>query len=287
MSEISGLPAADTCPSKAIPPLPTLNTLRAWLPLYLTKTDQTLYKISNILASPSQTDALLLTLGYSSLLASSLLANISLSRIRLQALSLIEKAISLPPGKTLSISPSEISPSLLLIVSQRLKAFSTLISDFRIFARLWGLVSLYTWGKSTWTHGGGDSIARGIVAAQVLINIAFQYLENGAYLASKGIVGWSEKKQGRAWLWSSRFWAAHVGLEFVRLGRERVVRGKEWKEREEEGWWRELVVNAAYAPLTLHWSLEKGLVSEFWVGIFGSVAGIAKMREIWRQSGEN
>ncbi|CAL3966409.1 hypothetical protein PZA11_003071 [Diplocarpon coronariae] len=285
MSDISGPPAADRSTSKATPPPPTLKTLRTWLPVYLSKTDQTLSRLSNILASPSQTDALLLTIGYSSLLVSSLLANISLPRIRLQALSLIEKAINLPLGKPLSISTSEFLPSLLLITSQRLKAFSALISDFRIFVRLWGLVSLYTWGRSTWTQGGGDSIARGIAAAQVLINIAFQSLENGAYLASKGVLGWSGEKQGRAWVWSSRFWAAHVGLEFVRLGRERVVRGKGGK-KEEEGWWRELVVNAAYAPLTIHWSLKKGLMSELWVGVFGSVVGVVKMREIWRQSAE-
>merc|ERR1711977_765913 len=50
-------------------------------------------------------------------------------------------------------------------------------------------------------------------------------------------------------------------------------------------WRRQLLINAAYAPLTIHWSLEKGLVGEFWVGLFGSVAGLAKLKEAWRLSG--
>jgi len=115
-------------------------------------------------------------------------------------------------------------------------------------------------------------------------------------LSSKGVLGWSKEKQGKAWVWSSRFWMAHVGLDLLRLGHELRKRNKrveelkgiggvvdEQVEREiREKWRRELVVNLAYAPLTVHWSLEKGLVSEFWVGVLGSVAGVMGFREVWK-----
>lgn len=85
----------------------------------------------------------------------------------------------------------------------------------------------------------------------------------------------------------------HVGLDFVRLGREIVLRKeKEQKsEVEEEGerewkakWRKDMVVNLAYAPLTVHWSLEKGLVTEFWVGLLGSVAGWTGLKVLWHST---
>jgi len=141
--------------------------------------------------------------------------------------------------------------------------------------------------------------AKRIEAAQVVVNVAYQYLENGAYLSSKGVLGWSKEQQGRAWVWSSRYWMMHVGLDFWRLGREwRLRRNKgkgkvadngvtnvgeeEWKAR----WRREMVVNMAYVPLTIHWSLEEGLVNDFWVGLLGSIAGITGSRELWKQNGK-
>jgi len=148
-----------------------------------------------------------------------------------------------------------------------------------------------------------DIIIRRISYTQVLVNIFYQYLENGAYLSSKGVLGWSTQKQNKAWVWSSRFWMAHVGLDFVRLYHEYAVRkrhgvGTEEERRTDGGkgdvvtdrgerewsakWRREMVVNLAYAPLTVHWSLEKGLVGDFWVGLLGSVAGVAGFRELWK-----
>jgi len=86
----------------------------------------------------------------------------------------------------------------------------------------------------------------------------------------------------------------HVGLDFVRLWHQAGVRRrkgkgvegvegeseKEWKVK----WRREMVTNLAWAPLTVHWSLEEGLVGEFWVGLLGSVAGITGFRELWKST---
>jgi len=92
----------------------------------------------------------------------------------------------------------------------------------------------------------------------------------------------------------------HVGLDFWRLGREWVIRRNKGKGKEvddeivnqgQEEWkakWRkEMVVNMAWAPLTVHWSLEQGLVGDFWVGVLGSIAGIARTRVLWKQAGKS
>ena len=96
---------------------------------------------------------------------------------------------------------------------------------------------------------------------------------------------------------------AHVGLNFIRLYREwtlRKQRGSEEERRtdgpkgdvitergEEEwraGWTKEIIVNLAYAPLTVHWSLEKGLVGDLGVGILGSVAGFTRLGALWKNT---
>lgn len=300
MSEIQGLPQPDPVPEKANPlptppsnPTPSLETLRGWLPLYLSNTDATLSHLSRILSTPSGTDTFLLTICYTSLLSSSLLSSISLHRIHSAARRLISQAIALPPNTTVIIDTSALPPPRLLITARRLKALSELISDFRIFARLWGLLSIYNWGKRVYSSPPKDVLVRRIVYTQVASNIAYQYLENGAYLSSKGVLGWSKEMQSRAWIWSSRFWMLHVGLDLVRLWREahlRTLKGKAKEGSDEDNKWiskwrKEMVVNAAWAPLTLHWSLEEGFAGDFWVGLLGSVAGLAGFRELWRTTG--
>lgn len=156
-----------------------------------------------------------------------------------------------------------------------------------MFARLFGLFGMYQWGKSALLTPSADPVERGIVNAQVLVNTIYQVLENGAYLSSKGVMGWTPEGQGKAWMWSSRCWAAHTALEFVRLARERQVRKrKAVSEKSEEAvkdlaWKREVWINSGYAPLTIHWSLEGGIISPLTVGLLGAFVGAVKMNRLW------
>ncbi|KFY86802.1 hypothetical protein V500_07390 [Pseudogymnoascus sp. VKM F-4518 (FW-2643)] len=245
-------------PERSLPPAaPSVKTLQSWLPLYLSKTDRVLTHFSRIISTPSGTDASLLTLGYSSLAISSLLTR---------------------------LAPSTTKNAL---TARRLAALYALCSDVRMFARLFGLFGMWQWGKSAILAPSADPLERQIVNAQVLVNTVYQVLENGAYLSSKGVFGWTPETQGKAWMWSSRCWAAHTALEFVRLARERQVR--KWgvvSEKSEEAvkdlaWKREVWINAGYAPLTIHWSLEGGIISPLTVGLLGSFVGAVKMNRLW------
>ena len=117
---------------------------------------------------------------------------------------------------------------------------------------------------------------------------------------------------GRAWKWSARAWGVYVGLELGRLGWE----ARKWgqgkggsdgndggkgkgeaelvvKEKEEGGkgegdvdwdkWKREVGVNAAYAPMTVHYSLENGVLSEGAIGALGVVVAWLTMGKAWRE----
>jgi hypothetical protein len=47
---------------------------------------------------------------------------------------------------------------------------------------------------------------------------------------------------------------------------------------------KDLVSNMAYAPLTLHWSKETGLIGDFWVGMLGTAAGAVGFSELWKNT---
>ncbi len=167
-----------------------------------------------------------------------------------------------------------------------------------------------------------DVVIRGITWAQVGACAVFQALENGAYLAGRGIIGWDKKTVARAWVWSSRAWMAHVALEITRLGYEwRQLKGEEYGRKnkgvrneqkaadegevvEEKGelelrvemveeervrerwgrWLRELGVNTAYAPMTVHYSLEEGPLGEGSLGALGVVVGWLSIGRAWKAS---
>ena len=160
--------------------------------------------------------------------------------------------------------------SRLAAISTHLKALASLISDVRIFMRLWGLFGIYEWLIDTLRNPPKDMTMRKIAYLQIAVNILYQILENLAYLGQHKVLPIGKKRQGSYWLWSSRFWMAHVLLEFCRLKMERdlSLRGKEKAESgnaprwykvvdvmksdgKKSVWLRQLWSNMAYAPLTV------------------------------------
>lgn len=67
------------------------------------------------------------------------------------------------------------------------------------------------------------------------------------------------------------------------VGKEMAVRGDKVKG-EDEKWWRDVTVNSAYAPMTVHWSLEEGLLGETWIGALGLLAGLVGFRQAWKET---
>jgi len=67
------------------------------------------------------------------------------------------------------------------------------------------------------------------------------------------------------------------GVQAVGEKEEKIQRTQASKR-----WWRQVVANAAWAPLTVHWSVEGGVLGEGAVGALGMVAGGVALREAWR-----
>jgi hypothetical protein len=307
------------------PPRPTaLQKLRFLLLRYLAKTahtiDRNLVRLSKLLSTPAGIDTLLCTTSYTLTLVHALLSRILDRKLTNLATTIAEKASPiLLPGETLTVTvPTSATTTLIAQTVGSSKALSDTIAEYRIFVRLWGLVGMYTWARSTYlarlpnNATKKEKILRGITWGAIASCFGFQVLENGAYLSSKGVltsVGWAgeggKARENKWWLWSSRCWAVYVGFELARLGvaryyeprstsadairqddgekedkikREEAVRAE---KREQWVWWKDLASNVAYAPMTLHWSMEQGLLSEWGVGTCGIVAGGALLADAW------
>ncbi|KAF2104415.1 hypothetical protein NA57DRAFT_70622 [Rhizodiscina lignyota] len=265
----------------------------------LSRSDIFLIRLNRLLSTPSGVDTALCTICYFLTLVHARLSALLASRLQSLAETIAKNASdTLLPGETLVATiPAPEGASRLAYAADSTKRLADLIADVRIFVRLWDLLKIYAWGRKTYLEPPKDRALKVIAWTQVGVNAAYQLLENGAYLAQHGILDWTERKQTRWWLWSSRFWAAHVALDLARLGRQRHLRKREAHERggeEKEGkierrkeealWLKEVIVNAAYAPMTIHWSLEEGVISESMVGLLGTIAGGVSLRDKWMKT---
>ena len=53
-------------------------------------------------------------------------------------------------------------------------------------------------------------------------------------------------------------------------------------EIEEQVWWRKVYINAAWLPLTMHYSMEEGFAGEAQVAALGLIPGIYGIRDAWK-----
>ncbi|KAF8173042.1 hypothetical protein BJ912DRAFT_88082 [Pholiota molesta] len=194
--------------------------------------------------------------------------------------------------------------------------FSSLIGDSRTLWRIWGLLPIVQWLISLERSPPATRRLLTIERLQGWSMLAYYPLEHLYYLGLRGIIPstipspfslFSPKKTrltldfNKIALWSTRFWAAYVFLHFAHLIEDRKLLkqrhssirkakgtglSREEKKEMQERWdafWSEVVINLGYLPLTVHWSLEKGLFkNEIWVAAFGLVAAVASFRTGWK-----
>ncbi|KAI3397525.1 hypothetical protein diail_10618 [Diaporthe ilicicola] len=309
--------ASTKTPSQA-PTAPRTN-LAALLKSLPSDTDAFIAHLHRCLATPSGIDTLLLFICYTSRFTGAALTNLSQSLLRRSARDLVALAFTLP-GKTAVVletttgtplpAPTAALAQLAAQLGARLKSLGSLASEARTMARLWSLVGMYFWAKRLVLQGvaarssgsekgaaaaggkGGESSLVTLVSWTQLISCAiFQVLENGAYLSGRGVLGWTPAQQGRAYVVGARWLGVYTALELGRLLAEFVARrGQDYsaasaeEKAEIDALRRTAAINMAWAPLTVHWSLEKGFLTDLVVGAGGCIPGVIQMRKLWRET---
>ncbi|KAK4115265.1 hypothetical protein N656DRAFT_696860, partial [Canariomyces notabilis] len=216
-------------------------------------------------------------------------------------------------GKSAVPIPS--AAALALLLSKRLASLSSLLSEARMILRLWALLGMYFWARGlvrrtllarfqsrrqqpqqqpAATANEKDvatssppapapmtNTEAAVEWTRLLLCVAFQSLENAAYLSQRGVLGLTPAQQGKAYRWSARLWGGYVGVELGRLLAERVAPTQTQTKAERAEWTKKTVRQLAWAPLTIHWGSEKGLVSDTMVGLLASIPGIIQLRDLW------
>lgn len=293
-------PAGDPVPASTAPPSAPKNfPILDGLP---SNTDAFLTHLHRCLQTPTGIDTVLLFVGFAARLSASLLEAASQTALQRSARRLVALAFALPPKTTILLSATQPSPAAAraLKLVARLRALSALLREGRTFMRLWGLLGMYASARRLLLKkpsGTTDKTAKEreqldslISWTQLLSLTIFQILENVTLLSQKGVLSLSPASQTKATRWGPRFWAFFVGTELVRLSVEwsRKQEDADVASAEHQEWladWRSKFTRSlAWAPLTLHWSFEKGFLPETMIGMLGTIPGVILMTELWKQT---
>ena len=267
----------------------------------LTNLDRTLTRLTSILANPVGTDKFLLTIYYALKLLYPQIARLRSHQTRKFLSAFTNKArFNLLPGESLITILETRDDGFLAQVEAGMRAGASTISDVRMFMRLFALLGVYGMAKRTWSAPPKDTLTKAMAWGQVGSLVGYQVLENVAYLAGKGILKgerFSAEKQTRWFIVACRFWMAYVGLEAGRLLRDWQLNLTEEVRVEEKGqdavekrkndvaaWRRAWYANAAYSPMTVHYSFEQGCLNDEQLGFLGVIVGFIGFGHMWRQT---
>ena len=196
-----------------------------------------------------------------------------------------------------------------------LKALEGLTADARILFRIWAILPMVKWMIGIERQQPPTRNLKLIERMQALSMVVYAPMEAAAYLAMHKVLPISDRVQNNLWLYGCRLWAAYVVLDFWHIMEDnRLLRTRAKALEKSRGhpsppstesatlteeqeatrrMWSDIYarkdmlltqfwVNVGYLPLTLHWSLTKGLISDGWVGFFGMIAGLASWRMQWK-----
>ena len=196
-----------------------------------------------------------------------------------------------------------------------LKALGGLTADARILFRIWAILPMVKWMIGIERQQPPTRNLKLIERMQALSMVVYAPMEAAAYLAMHKVLPISDRVQNNLWLYGCRLWAAYVVLDFWHIMEDnRLLRTRAKALEKSRGhpspsstesatlteeqeatrrMWSDIYarkdmlltqfwVNVGYLPLTLHWSLTKGLISDGWVGFFGMIAGLASWRMQWK-----
>ncbi|ORX66375.1 hypothetical protein DL89DRAFT_205194, partial [Linderina pennispora] len=185
--------------------------------------------------------------------------------------------------------------------ANRIKAFSGLVSDYRIMIRLTGLIPMAQYVRYGEQVPAQTKLLQWLDRIMNLALIIYYPLEHTYWLGAHKLVPISDKVIEDAGYWSCRFWAIWVALQFVHLGEEyRLIKNRRAKiftqgkrnahemqeeldavESDTKSWKIQLLINACYFPLTLHWSIRGSTFPDVAVGVCGTVAAAAQAYNVW------
>lgn len=268
----------------------------------------TIEHLARLLSTPKGIDRTLMLVQYSSVFTAgqlSRLLNLYLDRLATRFGNNASSTL-LPGEKVVATFPAPPAVERLTSTIAGCKALAGTFGDVRTALRLWGLLAMWAWARGTYLSPPKDGLVKLLTWGQIGVNTAYYALEFAVYFAGKGVIRNVAPEKVANWM-KIALWCfgGHVGMEFLRLYRVRSLRIKDRAEKgqlkagvqgekeadiaamekeEDLSWRTALQVNAAYAPLTVHWIMpELGLVNDTMYGLLGSAVALLYLRPLWKE----
>ncbi|CAO3624892.1 unnamed protein product [Mucor hiemalis] len=203
-------------------------------------------------------------------------------------------------------SPALKTASSAISLIQRIKNFAGPVSDFRILLRYYGLLPMVQYMNYIEFNQPSSKLALTIERLQNWANVIYYPLEHIYWLGAHEVIPISEEKTNKIGMWSCRFWAAYVILEYGRLAEQyrnlrtretgllkRIKAGDIETHEDPEAEMASIkaertsmivntCINTGYLPLTVHWSLERSSFPDVLVGVFGGFASVFQIYAAWK-----
>ncbi|OMH84179.1 Peroxisomal membrane protein 11C [Zancudomyces culisetae] len=183
----------------------------------------------------------------------------------------------------------------------RVGKLSSMISDYRIMARLLDFFPLYLSSIDSLKNPPKDKLLSAVSILQDISMMLYYPLERIYWFGAHNIIPVSDMTVLKAGIYSCRFWAVWVVLNFIKLDSARKalllqkkrIMSKQDSDAESmqkelgqvdsqlKAWKYSFGNTLAYLPLTVHWSLEKSNFPDVLVGVCGTIAGVCAAVNRW------
>jgi len=187
----------------------------------------------------------------------------------------------------------------------KVKNLATPISDFRILLRYSGLLPMFQWILYSESNPSPNTSLQFLTRLQNIANVCYYPLEHIYWLGAHEVITLSKETLNKIGIWSCRFWAAYVVLYFIQLWEEKRLWDHKVKnlkkakasnsislkdfndqkialKEEKKTLLINTIINSAYFPLTIHWSLENSKFPDVGVGFCGTIAALAQIYTAWK-----
>ncbi|KAJ3101529.1 hypothetical protein HDU97_001278 [Phlyctochytrium planicorne] len=179
-------------------------------------------------------------------------------------------------------------------LAQRVANFAGPVSDFRILLRYYGLLPLVQWIIYSEENPPATPYLKLLYRLQNLVNLAYYPLEHIWWLGAHKVIPISEKTLNSVVLYflqlqqeaSSLARRSKALVERARKGEDKTKLKAESKALADESnaLVMNTIINTAYFPLTVHWSLENSSFPDIGVGICGTIAAVCQMAMAWKSA---
>ncbi|KAH7463996.1 hypothetical protein FOMA001_g17915 [Fusarium oxysporum f. sp. matthiolae] len=252
------------------------------------------------------TDTVLLFTTYSARLIGAILNVLGRTSLRHSAREMMEQAFHLLPSTTVVVSAASAPPlaAFALSIAKRIRACTDMLGEWRLMNRLWGIISTYVAArdfvlrlrcqkqdKNREKVPFPDRFNTLVETLQFLLLFGYHISEASYWFSTKCIITLSPETTSKVSLYGARLWSTWVFLELGRLLVERSRRTPTGDVAAEEEWsanWMNSFIGILpWAPLSVHWGTQGGLLPEITIAALATWPASNKMRNLWRQTAES